>query len=188
MKKNVLICGDSFAADWTKKYNGAGWVNMLCNDFNITNVAEAGVSEYKIYQQIKKQKIQDYDKVIISHTSAYRIPVETHPVHSKDTLHYNCDFIYSDIREHKDNPDVKCIVDLYEKYFHVDYAVFVHELIVKEINTLCPNAINITFFNSFNKDAVQFEDVFLENRGNMNHLNEKGNKIIYNKIIKLLNE
>ena len=53
---------------------------------------------------------------------------------------------------------------------------------------LCPNAINITFFNSFNKDAVQLEDVFLENRGNMNHLNERGNKIIYNKLIKLLNE
>ena len=52
MKKNILICGDSFAADWTKKYNGNGWVNMLCNDFNITNVAEAGVSEYKIYQQL----------------------------------------------------------------------------------------------------------------------------------------
>jgi hypothetical protein len=32
------------------------------------------------------------------------------------------------------------------------------------------------------------EDVFLENRGNMNHLNEIGNKIIYNKILKLLNE
>jgi hypothetical protein len=161
---------------------------MLCKDFNITNVAEAGVSEYKIHQQIKKQKIQDYDKIIISHTSAYRIPVETHPIHSKDTLHRNCDFIYSDIREHKDNPDVKCIVDLYEKYFHIDYAIFVHELILKEINMICPNAVNITFFNSFNKDAVQLEDVFLENRGNINHLNEVGNKIVYNKILKLLNE
>lgn len=188
MKKNILICGDSFAADWTKKYDGIGWVNMLSNDYDITNVAEAGVSEYKIYQQIKKQKIQDYDKIIISHTSAYRMPVETHPIHSKDILHHNCDFIYSDIKEHVDNPEVKCVVDLYEKYFHVDYAIFVHELIVKEINLLCPNAINITFFDSFNKDSIQLEDIFLKNRGNMNHLNEMGNKMVYNKITKLLNE
>jgi hypothetical protein len=188
MKKNILICGDSFAADWTKKYDGVGWVNMLSNDFNVTNVAEAGVSEYKIYQQLIKQKIKNFDRVIISHTSAYRIPVETHPIHSKDILHHNCDFIYSDIKEHENNVDVKCIVDLYEKYFHVDYAIFVHNLILKEINELCPNALNITFFNSFNENSIQFEDVFLENRGNINHLNEVGNKIIYNKILKLLNE
>ena len=188
MKRNILICGDSFAADWTKKYNGVGWVNMLCNDFNITNVAEAGVSEYKIYQQLSKQKLTDFDRVIISHTSAYRIPVEVHPIHSKDILHYNCDFIYSDIKEHKNNPEVKCIVDLYENYFHVEYAIFVHDLILKEIKGLCPNAINMTFFNSFNKDSIQLEDVFLENRGDINHLNEVGNKIVYNKILKLLNE
>jgi hypothetical protein len=77
---------------------------------------------------------------------------------------------------------------LYEKYFHVEYAIFVHDLILKEIKGLCPNAINMTFFNSFNKDSIQLEDVFLENRGNINHLNEVGNKIVYNKILKLLNE
>ena len=48
---NILICGDSFAADWTKKYDGTGWVNMLTKDHTITNIAEAGVSEYKIYKQ-----------------------------------------------------------------------------------------------------------------------------------------
>jgi hypothetical protein len=47
----ILICGDSFAADWSKKYNSIGWVNMIENDHIITNIAEAGVSEYKIYKQ-----------------------------------------------------------------------------------------------------------------------------------------
>jgi hypothetical protein len=186
--RKILIAGDSFAADWTKKYNGVGWVNMLEKDYEVTNVAEAGVSEYKIYRQLSNQKINNFDEIIISHTSAYRIPVEVHPIHSKDILHYNCDFIYSDIKEHKNNPDVKCIVDLYEKYFHFEYAIFVHDLILKEIKTLCPNAINITFFNSFNKNSIQLEDIFLENKGNINHLNEKGNIIIYNKIKKLIDE
>jgi hypothetical protein len=186
--KKILISGDSFAADWTKKYDGQGWVNMLENDYDVTNIAQAGVSEYKIYKQIKNINYYDYDEIIISHTSAYRIPVEVHPIHSKDILHYNCDFIYSDIKEHKNNTEIKCVVDLYEKYFHIDYALFIHDLIVKEINELCPNAINITFFNSFNKNAIQLEDIFLENKGTMNHLNEKGNKIIYNKIKKLIDE
>ena len=26
---NILICGDSFAADWTVKYAGQGWPNLL---------------------------------------------------------------------------------------------------------------------------------------------------------------
>jgi hypothetical protein len=186
--KKILISGDSFAADWTKKYDGQGWVNMLENDYDVTNIAQAGVSEYKIYKQIKNINYNDYDKIIISHTSAYRIPVEVHPIHSKDILHHNCDFIYSDVKEHKNDPEVKCIIDLYEKHFHFDYAIFVHELILKEIKQLCPNAINITFFNSFNKDSIQLEDIFLENKGNMNHLNKKGNKIIYNKIKKLIDE
>ena len=33
MKKKLLIAGDSFAADWSKKYkNTCGWVNTLCED------------------------------------------------------------------------------------------------------------------------------------------------------------
>ena len=48
----ILICGDSFAADWSKKYDGVGWVNMIENEHVVTNIAEAGVSEYKIYKQL----------------------------------------------------------------------------------------------------------------------------------------
>ena len=54
MKKKLLIAGDSFAADWTIKYKGEGWVNTLCKDYDVTNIAQAGVSEYKIYNQLKK--------------------------------------------------------------------------------------------------------------------------------------
>ena len=55
MKKKLLIAGDSFAADWSKKYkNACGWVNTLCEDYDVTNVAQAGASEYKIYNQLKK--------------------------------------------------------------------------------------------------------------------------------------
>lgn len=183
----ILIAGDSFAADWKIKYNGSGWVNMLSNNYDVTNIAQAGVSEYKIYQQLNNHDTTKYDKIIISHTSAYRIPVVKHPVHSKDILHSNCDLIYTDIKEHEDNPKIKCIVDFYENYFHVDNAIFTHTLIVDEIKRLYPNAINITFFDSFNKDMNQYESIFLNNMGNMNHMNNVGNQIIYEKIKTILN-
>lgn len=183
----ILIAGDSFAADWKIKYRGEGWVNMLSNDYEIINVAQAGVSEYKIYQQLIGLKTSKYDKIIISHTSAYRLPVIQHPIHSKDILHSNCDLIYRDIKEHEHNPNIKSIVDFFENYFHIESALFTHKLIVEEIKRLYPNAINITFFDSFNEDMYQFERVFLNHSGNMNHLNDIGNKIIYNNIKSILN-
>ena len=182
----ILIAGDSFAADWKIKYNSNGWVNMLSNDYDVTNIAQAGVSEYKIYQQLITHNTTEYDKIIISHTSAYRIPVVEHPIYSKDILHSNCDLIYSDIKEYEYNPKIKPIVDFYENYFHIDNAIFVHSLIVSEIKRLYPKAINITFFDSFNKDMNQYENIFLNNKGIINHMNENGNKIIYSKIKKIL--
>ena len=46
---------------------------------------------------------------------------------------------------------------------------------------------HITFFDCFyNDDVKKYESVFLNNKGNMNHLNKTGNEIIYNEIKKLL--
>ena len=50
----ILILGDSFATDWTSKYpQGKGWPNLLAEKFDVTNLAQAGISEYKILKQIK---------------------------------------------------------------------------------------------------------------------------------------
>jgi hypothetical protein len=187
--KKILISGDSFAADWTKKYDGIGWVNMLENDFLVTNVAEAGVSEFKIYQQLQRNDIESYDKVIISHTSAYRIPVYEHPIHSKDSLHKNCDLIYSDLKEHKNNKLAKIGIDFYENLFHFEYFIFTYNLIMDKIIKEIPNSINISFFDSFvSKEVMCFEEIFLKNKGLINHMNDKGNNMIYKKIKKLINE
>ena len=189
MKKTILIVGDSFAADWTKKYDGIGWVNMLETDYDVKNIAQAGVSEYKIFKQLESENLNDYDYVIASHTSAYRIPVKEHPIHFNDVLHKDCDLIYSDLKEHSYNILANVAVDFYSYLYDTDYACFTHELILKEIQNRFPNMINITFFDSFNKsiDGIHmFEDIFLKNRGDMNHLNPKGNLFIYDKIKSLL--
>lgn len=187
--KKLLIVGDSFAADWTKKYKGSGWVNMLSQDFDVKNIAEAGVSEYKIYKQLKSEDVKKYDYVLISHTSAYRIPIIEHPIHSKDILHNNCDLIYLDLKEHKDNPIAKIGVDFYENIFYPEYFIFTYQLIMEKIIMEYPNSINITFFDSFKKDdIIGFENLYLENKGLINHLSEAGNEIMYKKIKSILNE
>ena len=64
MQQRLLICGDSFSTDWTKKYEGIGWVNMLEKNYKITNISQAGVSEYKIYQQLNSVDLSKFDKTI----------------------------------------------------------------------------------------------------------------------------
>jgi hypothetical protein len=186
--QTLLIAGDSFSADWTTKYKGRGWVNMLENDFEVTNISQAGVSEYKIYLQLKSQDLSKFDNVIVSHTSAYRIPIQEHPIHKGDLLHDNCDIIFSDISEHLNNPIMKTAYDFYSDIFYPEYFCFVNDLIYKEIYNLIPSGLHITFFDSFYPtEVLKFENVFLNNRGVINHLNDVGNNIIYEKIIQSIN-
>ena len=186
----ILICGDSFSADWTVKYEGKGWPNLLSSDYNITNIAQAGCSEYHIYKQILTQKLDKYDKVIVAHTSPYRMYVENHPVHANDPLHCNSSLIYTDIKEHsKNNPSLKPIIDFYEQYFNEEYAQFTHNLICEQIDKMCPSdTIHISNINcpqcyKFN-NMINFHKVFLKHRGLMNHFNDKGNNLIYKRMIK----
>ena len=91
-KTKILICGDSFAADWTVKYNDyLGWPNLLAQNYNVKNIAQAGVGQFKIYKQLQSVNIKDFDVVISSYTSPYRVHTYNHPVHSNDLLHKNCD-------------------------------------------------------------------------------------------------
>jgi len=184
MKRKLLIAGDSFAADWKIKYkNTIGWVNMLSYDFEVTNIAQAGVSEYKIYKQLKSVNIDEFDKIIISHTSAYRIPIEEHPIHKGDLLHNNCDIIFSDVEKHLDNSIMKTAYNFYSEIFHADYFVFVNNLIYKEIYNMIPTALHITFFDSFyDNNVLKLENIFLNNKGKSNHLSLKGNNIVFEMI------
>ena len=190
MKKKLLIAGDSFAADWTKKYSGIkGWVNMLESDYAVTNIAQAGVSEYKIYKQLEKIDTTKFDHIVVSHTSAYRIPIEEHPIHKHDSLHDDCDITYSDAEVHIENNIMKTAVDFYINIFHPEYFCFVNDLIFKEIQKITPNATHITFFDNFYDNSIlKFEDIFLSYKGDINHLDETGNSLFYNTIKNILNE
>lgn len=194
----ILICGDSFAADWTKKYPGQGWPNLLSTEFDVTNLAQAGCSEYKIWLQLDSvlDRISEFDHVVISHTSPYRIYVKQHPVHYNDVLHHSSDLIYSDIIEQNNEyKNLDVIVSWFENYFDLEHAKFVHNLICEKIdNTLKAHTDNVLHIAHMEwNDLYQFDDMlnfkllFDKHRGSINHYDQTGNQEVFTKIMQKLN-
>lgn len=186
--KKVLICGDSFAADWTVKYQGEGWPNLLAKDYKVTNLAQAGCGEYKIYLQLKSVDLNLFDHIIVFHTSPNRLYTTHHPIHHNDPLHNNSDLIYNDVKEH----GLTSIVEYFEKYFDVDQATFMHTLLCSHIesllesyNVIHASGIDYTGLYQFN-DMLQFNDIVMKHRGSINHCDDVGNRIVYQKLIERL--
>lgn len=197
--KKLLICGDSFAADWQVKYpQGQGWCNLITQYYHVTNVAQAGCSEYRIYQQLIHQDLNKFDCLVISHTSPNRIFTPKHPVHFNDPLHKNADLIYTDLKHHADsNPKLNSLLDFFENYYDLDYACFIHNLILKEIDRYLEKYINLKilhtnnlyFDNCYqfpNHVYLNFEKLFESNRGIYNHFDDKANRLVCEKIVQTL--
>lgn len=197
----LLICGDSFAADWTVKYpDGAGWPNYLAKKYDLTNCAQAGCSEYKILKQLQQQDLSQYTHVVISHTSATRIPVDTHPVHYNDILHKNSDLIYSDIQYHaQHNPNLTGIIEYFERYFDLDYAQYCYNHIVKDIDVLLSahNDLKILHTSVLVESLdglittgkfISYHNMLSSHQGLHNHFNNNANQLVFADIEKFINE
>ena len=189
----ILITGDSFAADWQIKYpEKRGWPNVLSEIHDITNLAQAGCSEYRILKQIQSANLSDFDKIIIAHTSPFRLYVKNHPVHI-DQLHCNCDLIYSDVKEHaKNNEKLLPLVDYFENYFDLDYAIDMHNIVCEKIDQITKtfDPIHITGFEwsglyQFD-NMLNFNYIFKKYRGIVNHYSLEGNLEVYESIQKRL--
>lgn len=186
----ILVCGDSFAADWTVKYKDKkGWPNLLAEEFDVTNIAQAGCSEYKIYKQLLGCDLSRYDVIVVSHTSPYRIYIEKkHPVHGNDLLHKDSDLIFTDLEEHnKTKLGLNSILEFFTKFYSLEYAEFVHDLLCEKIIHMLKGhrVIHITNINrKYQFDILNFNDIFSKHRGLMNHFSDVGNQIIVDTIKK----
>lgn len=182
---NVLICGDSFAADWKAADDSSvGWVNLLESDYHISNRAQAGCSEYKIYQQLVNENLDRYDCVIVCHTSPYRIPVDRHPLWQDDALHQHADLIYSDIKD-KNDSNLHGIIDFFENYFDLRYAEFVHELIIKEQLSYLESksSLHLCYYPCKILHRLAnyfcFESIYEQHKGSVNHMDAAGNRKLF---------
>lgn len=188
---NVLICGDSFSANWQVKYpEQQGWPNLLAKHHRVTNIAQAAVSEYKILQQIKSVDLSTFDAVIISHASPNRIHCGQHPVHANDPLHKDSDLIYRDL-EGRTDADSKLACDYFERYFELEYYSEVAQLLCMDIlNRLgeYPELNQLHLVNYHKNNPYDFlpsyniNSVFSKHAGLMNHFDDIGNKQVFDKV------
>ncbi len=180
----ILVAGDSFAAKW----QDTGWVDLLSKEHQVTNVAQAGVSEYKIYKQIKDLDLSLFDCVIVSHTSPSRIHVKEHPLHKVGT-HKDCDLIFNDIdRFDFFNKKLKIAKGWFRYFYDDEYQIDIYKLLREKINNIITipyislSHIKIVNELSLEKNHIDFSELWLTERGNINHYTEKGNQIILNTI------
>ena len=197
----VLIAGDSFAADWQVKFpNQKGWPNLLADKYTVTNIAQAAVSEYKIWQQIKSINLTDFNTIIVSHASPNRIHCKMHPIHADNILHRDSDLIYNDLLAHTNNKDCKLAVGFFERYFEIDYYQDICDLICQEILNILGKYDHLNQIHLVNVNKKQLYDflpsydinkIFTQHRGqtsDMNHLTAKGNQIMIEQIEKMMAE
>lgn len=190
---NILIAGDSFAANWP---NRKGWVDYLAMEFNVTNVAQAGVGEYKIFKQLENQDFSKFDAVIVSHTSPSRVHTRNHPLH-KSGFHKDCDLIYNDIQDRCTlfNRNLAVSNGWFEYHYDDEYQIDIYNLIREKINNIITvpyiSLSHIPIVNSLaiEKNHVDFSELWAVERGDSNHYTIDGNiailKTIVNKIISI---
>lgn len=186
----ILISGDSFAADWSLKYpNVCGWPNMLAKIYNVTNIAECGISQYKIWQQIKNSNLNNFDICIVCHTSPYRVHTRKHPIHYNDILHKNSDLILNDVEYHKNklsnifNRSLITAVNWFKFHYDPEFQEVIYKLIKKDIQEMIEKIHFIEIFNFEKNDSKFCYSKYLEtDRGNINHFNARVNNIIFNDI------
>jgi hypothetical protein len=193
----ILIAGDSFAADWSTKYkDGIGWPNLLAKQFNVTNIAQAGVGEYKIYKQLCSVDLTEYDLVIVSHTSPYRLHTRLNTIHQGDELHANSDLLFADIEYH-----LKTFVGFFDRALRSAYNFFVHHydtnyqedvymLIRAEINRLIGKKNCLIIRNTLaepkfvlEKNIVDIVKIQRLHPGLINHLSTEGNQLVYQQVL-----
>ena len=183
-KKKILICGDSFSADWSLDYPKCqGWPNLLTTDYKVTNLSQAGCSEYRIYKQIKSGNLDNFDLIIVSHTSPYRIYVEDHPGQSRDKIHTNCDFLFADVEQlAKNNKDYQSVLLYFKKFFSVEYADFSYNLIIKEICDVVGSrpVLHLVHNSSIKQQSwINFLNIFKKYPGLINHYSTQGNLQVF---------
>ena len=174
----LLIIGDSFSA------NNNGWPSMLGHQ--VINKSENGIGEYKIFA--KSKNIVSCDKIIFNHTSPWRVHTRIHPIHKNNPERSNNDFLLNDVEYHsKTNKDIGIVSEYLKKYFDPQYQQDVYNLLLKEIMCI-PDSIHITFHDPDDTSQIlhNYNHVFKQYPGNINHMSYEGNKLIANLIGQLL--
>lgn len=185
MVKRLLIAGDSFAARYPDD-QGQGWPLLLRELYEVTNVAQAGVSEYKILKQLQSiSNIGQYNFIVIAHTSPHRVHTRK-SIHNTE-LHKDCDLLLSDVESKKFtlDPAIKSAKGYFKYHFDPDYYQDIYNLLRKEINevTRYVPTLHVDHFDTALAYAKEDHRLDLSSmwpyyRGDVNHYTREGNQIV----------
>lgn len=184
---NIVIAGDSFA---TKSSTSIlSWMELLEEEHQVTNLAQAGIGEYKIYKQLCSVDVNEFDLVIVSHTSPSRIHTTNHPIH-KSGLHKNCDLILTDLIEHfrPFNTSLHTAKNFFKYHYDEEYQIDIYNLLRRQINDMiCVPYISLSHVEIVNSLAIEqyninLSSLWADERGTINHYTEIGNRFVFKRI------
>lgn len=168
----IWIFGDSFSANDTAN----SWTTMLAAQYKVANFSSNGSSEYRIwksYRQVRDRITKD-DIVIFCHTSQSRIFLKDSVTLLSRMLgsHRQCDLIINDVFGKKESKFIKILRTIWDDEFFSDtYGLYVSDLMQ------VPNSIHFTFFDSSLVES--YKDIWVANKGTINHMNLQGNKQVF---------
>lgn len=165
----ILIAGDSFSAVYDNK--SEWWQLGDCK-----NISQKGSSEFKILKSLQKENLSKYEKIIVCHTSPYRIYTEDNIINNGDRT--NGCYLINDLLHKKS--DIKTAAKLYTKYFfNEEYVLWSYYKAMDEIKNLT-GSIHISFFNVQN--VISLKHIYEKNMGNICHMTPEGNKVVHEQI------
>jgi len=192
-RKRILICGDSFAVDYEPVLHQSwGWVTLLAQQHDVTNLAQAGASEYRIVRQALSADLSNHDCVIVSHTSPNRVYIAQHPVHQESELHHSADLIWNDVAYHLDKNPKNSVLVAADQYFRCiydqEYQEYIYQLMQKHIvEVLAPvPVLHLCTLYEQNLDImdnyINLYKLFSPIQGRPNHYSKKDNQQIYHMV------
>lgn len=195
MAEKLLIAGDSFAARYPDD-TGKGWPLLLREQYEVTNVAQAGVSEYKILKQLKNfTTVGQFKAVVICHTSPYRVHTRK-SIHSTE-LHKDCDLLLSDVEAKKFtlSPAILSAKGYFKHHFDPEYYDDTYRLIRQEINyitryvpTLHIDHFDTALKHAQEKNCLDLSAMWPYYKGNINHYTDEGNQIVCARVTEKLKD
>lgn len=190
-KRSILIVGDSFGTPTQSDF--PTWYGLLSKTYNVTNLSQSGVGQYKIHQQLLSADLDSFDWVFIIATSPYRVHVTKNPFYSVEhATHSQCDLLYSDVESRLPDPAAEKITWWFQNILDLDHCKFTHSLLIQESLRYCgTHQKQVLVLNFFNPDLnqpgwLQLSKIWKKNLGNVNHLSPKGHVLVTDKINEIL--
>ena len=170
MIPTLLIVGDSFAAD------NHGWPSQL--GFDVTNRSQRGVGAYKILKQAENHA--EYDRVLIVHTSPWRVHTPYHPIHNGSEHRSHNDFMLADVEHHAHhNPDMAQVHEYLSQYYDADYQQWIWHSAVDQLMQI-DSAVHCTFHDPEDTKRIphNYNHLWQQHPGDVNHLDTEGNALV----------